>query len=132
MGRYSWFAEGKSNSAFRAKVFKYVESGGDTSSLKNGPRRKAGGKPHQADPESKSVQAACETFARVLGAGNPDLPFAILYLLDEDRRFASLIAKTGIDDAFAPEVIQLDHNDPWGIARVIRDGEVILWNPPRF
>ena len=50
MGRYTWFAEGKSNSAFRAKVFKYVESGGDISSLKNGPRRKAGGNPHQPDP----------------------------------------------------------------------------------
>jgi hypothetical protein len=49
MGRYSWFAEGKSNSAFRAKVFKYVESGGDASSLKNGPRRMAGGKPYQPD-----------------------------------------------------------------------------------
>ena len=39
--------------------------------------------------ESKSVETACEAFARVLGAGNPDLPFAILYLLDEDGTFAS-------------------------------------------
>ena len=50
MGRYTWFAEGKSNSAFRAKVFKYVESGGNISSVENGPRRKAGGNPHQPDP----------------------------------------------------------------------------------
>jgi PAS domain S-box-containing protein len=78
--------------------------------------------------ESKSVQAACETFARVLGAGNPDLPFAILYLLDEDRTFASLLAKTGIDDAFAPAALRLDHDDPWGVARVIREGDVILLN----
>jgi hypothetical protein len=78
--------------------------------------------------ESKSVQAACETFARVLGAGNPDLPFAILYLLDEDGACASLLAKTGLDDASAPATVRLDHDDPWGVARVIRNGEVILLN----
>src|SRR6266404_1360204 len=78
--------------------------------------------------ESKSVQAACEAFARVLGAGNPDLPFAILYLLDEDGTFASLLAKTGIDDAFSPAALRLDHDDPWGVARVIREGDVILLN----
>jgi signal transduction histidine kinase len=76
--------------------------------------------------ESKSVQAACEAFARVLGGGNPDLPFAILYLLDEDGTSASLLAKTGLDDAFAPATVRLDHDDPWGVARVIRDGNVIL------
>jgi hypothetical protein len=65
--------------------------------------------------ESKSVETACEAFARVLGAGNPDLPFAILYLLDENETFASLLAKTGIDDAFAPAVLPLDHDDPWGV-----------------
>ena len=59
--------------------------------------------------ESKSVQAACEAFARVLGAGNPDLPFAILYLLDEDGTFASLLAETGLDDAFAPAAVLLEH-----------------------
>jgi transcriptional regulator with GAF, ATPase, and Fis domain len=78
--------------------------------------------------ESKSVQAACEAFARVLGSGNPDLPFGILYVLDEDGTFASLLAKTGIDDAFAPAALRLDHDDPWGVARVIREGNVILLN----
>jgi hypothetical protein len=51
--------------------------------------------------ESKSVQAACDAFARVLGDGNPDLPFALLYLLDADRTSASLLAKTGLDDTLA-------------------------------
>ena len=78
--------------------------------------------------ESKSVQAACEAFARVLGAGNPDLPFSILYLLDEDGTSASLLAKTGIDDTIAPAALRLDHDDPWGVARVIREGDVILLN----
>ena len=50
MGRYTWFAEGKSNSVYRAKVFKYVESGGKISSVENGARRKGGGNPHQPDP----------------------------------------------------------------------------------
>ncbi|HKA00830.1 MAG TPA: hypothetical protein VKE70_30170, partial [Candidatus Solibacter sp.] len=74
--------------------------------------------------ESKSVETACEAFARVLGAGNPDLPFAILYVLDEDRTFASLLAKTGIDDALAPATLRLDNDDHWGVARVIREGDV--------
>ncbi|HVR26084.1 MAG TPA: sigma 54-interacting transcriptional regulator [Candidatus Polarisedimenticolia bacterium] len=78
--------------------------------------------------ESKSVQAACQAFARVLGAGNPDLPFAILYLLDEDGTFASLLAKTGLDDTFAPAAVSLDQDDPWGVARVIRDGNMIVLN----
>ena len=76
--------------------------------------------------ESKSVQAACEAFARVLGGGNPDLPFALLYLLDEDQTSASLLAKTGLDDTFAPAAIRLDQDDPWGVARVIREGNAIL------
>jgi hypothetical protein len=50
MGRYSWFAEGESNREFRAKVFKYVESGGKLYSVENGPRWKTGGGPHQPDP----------------------------------------------------------------------------------
>jgi PAS domain S-box-containing protein len=78
--------------------------------------------------ESKSVQAACQAFARVLGAGNPDLPFAILYLLDEDGTFASLLAKTGLDDTFAPAAVRLDQDDPWGVARVIRNGNMIVLN----
>jgi signal transduction histidine kinase len=64
----------------------------------------------------------------VLGAGNPYLPFAILYLLDEDRTFASLVAKTGLDDAFAPTALRLNLGDAWGVAQVIREGEVIRLN----
>jgi signal transduction histidine kinase len=76
--------------------------------------------------ESKSVQAACNAFARVLGDGNPDLPFALLYLLDADRTSASLLAKTGLDDTFALVAVPLDQDDPWGVARVIREGNVVL------
>ena len=39
------------------------------------------------------METACSTFAEVLGAGNPDLPFAIFYLVTEEgssvHRFAS-------------------------------------------
>src|ERR1700681_908694 len=31
-------------------------------------------------------------------------------------------------EAFAPAALRLDHDDPWGVARVIRDGHVILLN----
>ena len=46
---------------------------------------------------ARSVEEACQTAARIL-AGNPhDLPFALLYLLDDDGSRATLVAATGVD-----------------------------------
>jgi Domain of unknown function (DUF3883) len=49
MGRYIWYAEGQANKAFRAKVIKYVASGGKISVLAKAQRPKIGGL-HQPDP----------------------------------------------------------------------------------
>ena len=46
--------------------------------------------------ESKSVREACRTFAEVLGENNPDIPFALLYLVDDDCRGVSLSASAGL------------------------------------
>lgn len=54
MGRYTWYAEGGSNSVFRAKVFKYVAANGEISVLGSKKREKPGGKPHQPDPYKRS------------------------------------------------------------------------------
>jgi hypothetical protein len=50
MGRSTWFAEGSSNSAFRAKVIQYVASGGKIVSVRKDKQPKAAGTPHQPDP----------------------------------------------------------------------------------
>jgi hypothetical protein len=55
MGRYIWYAEGASNRAFRAKLLKYVASGGDISLLGKSKRPKtSGGGAHQPDLHKKA------------------------------------------------------------------------------
>ncbi len=84
--------------------------------------------------EAKSVAATCEAFAEVLGGGvpgaaNPDLPFALLYLVDGDA--ARLAATSGFAaaDPAVPSPIRLagaaDADDPWGVARAIRSEAVV-------
>lgn len=72
--------------------------------------------------ESKSVREACRTFAQVLGDNNPDIPFALLYLVDDDARGASLAASAGLQTAsYHPaDHLALDGNDGWSIARAVR------------
>jgi hypothetical protein len=58
MGRYSWYADGPTNRAFRDKVFEYVASGGDSSVLgtqrrKNKTGSTHGGLPHKTDPHKR-------------------------------------------------------------------------------
>ena len=72
--------------------------------------------------ESKRVKEACRTFAEVLGDNNPDIPFALLYLVDDDARGVSLAASAGLQRAsYHPAAhIALDGNDGWSIARAVR------------
>jgi PAS domain S-box-containing protein len=78
--------------------------------------------------ESKSVKEACRTFAEVLGDNNPDVPFALLYLVDDDARGVSLAASAGLQRAsYHPDAhIALDGNDPWSIARAVRQGGLVV------
>lgn len=77
--------------------------------------------------ESRTVQDACSTVAEVL-RGKPDVPFALLYLLDGSGRTANLVAAVGVDAerAQAPAEVDLDGEDPWCVARVVRSGEAIV------
>jgi hypothetical protein len=56
MGRYTWFAEGEPNRAFREKVGKYITAEGDISAVKVSRRqpRKSAVAPHQPDPQKRT------------------------------------------------------------------------------
>jgi len=60
MGRYIWYADGPSNSALRAKVIRYVASGGKISDFGKPQQPTIGGSRHQLDPlaRAKVEQAA--------------------------------------------------------------------------
>lgn len=78
--------------------------------------------------ESKSVREACRTFAEVLGDNNPDIPFALLYLVDDDGQGVSLAASAGLQRSnYHPAGhLALDGNDGWSIARAVRHGEPVV------
>ena len=56
MGRFTWFAEGAPNRAFREKVRKYINAGGDISAVKLSRRQpqKSARAPHQSDPQKRT------------------------------------------------------------------------------
>ena len=78
--------------------------------------------------ESKSVREACRTFAEVLGENNPEIPFALLYLVDDDGRGVSLAASAGLQKSSYHPAGQfaLDGNDGWSIARAVCHGETVV------
>ena len=78
--------------------------------------------------ESKSVREACRTFAEALGENNPDIPFALLYLVDADCQGVSLSASAGLQkSSYHPAgQLALDGNDGWSIARAVRLGESVV------
>jgi signal transduction histidine kinase len=78
--------------------------------------------------ESKSVREACCTFAEVLGDNNPDIPFALIYLVDDDARGVSLAASAGLQgSSYHPaDHLASDENDGWSIARAVRHGGSVV------
>jgi PAS domain S-box-containing protein len=71
---------------------------------------------------SQSVDAACRAAVATLARNPHDLPFALVYLLDEPRGVARLAASSGLDDGHAPREIPLRPDgsapSPWPIASV--------------
>ena len=77
---------------------------------------------------AKSVEAACEIFAGVLGNSNPDVPLAALYLVSSDGLVTRRLATSGFgrQEELAPAAIQLEADDPWHVCEVIRTGRAVL------
>ncbi|MFO1265768.1 MAG: hypothetical protein U1F25_09415 [Rubrivivax sp.] len=52
--------------------------------------------------EARSVEDACEAAVRALAGNRHDLPFALVYLLDDNERIARLAGATGLAPARRP------------------------------
>ncbi|HEX8271501.1 MAG TPA: ATP-binding protein [Longimicrobiaceae bacterium] len=87
-----------------------------------------------AATEAKTPEDACATAAGILAGNGLDLPFSILYLLDEGGARARRVGLTGLppEHAAAPAGVALDGADAggWPLAGVAADGvarEVDAW-----
>src|SRR5262249_41536183 len=58
--------------------------------------------------EARSAEEACQTAARTLADNSRDVPFALVYLLDEKAGVAHLVGATGLPEGSpaAPRVIE--------------------------
>ncbi len=81
----------------------------------------------------ESVQEACDRLIGVLGEDAWDVPFACLYLLDEDAANARLAACAGAVPApLRRESVALDDASfPWPLATVVASGEAQSVSLPR-
>jgi len=80
--------------------------------------------------EVKSAEEACQIALNTLAANPYDVPFALVYLLDEDAREAHLVCASGIvqASAAAPAVITVNDRETWplfetGVGKVVSDVE---------
>jgi PAS domain S-box-containing protein len=82
---------------------------------------------HTTD-EVRSAEDACQTAAHIL-AGNPnDLPFILIYLLDDDGWQVKLAGLSGVnrDTPLSPTAINLEEQEsPWPFLQVIEKGESV-------
>ena len=77
--------------------------------------------------EVKSAEEACEVAARTLEANPYDIPFALIYLLDDEGLNARLIASTGLEAGTTPAPREIAMNDPiestaWPLGHVFETG----------
>jgi signal transduction histidine kinase len=79
--------------------------------------------------EARGRDDACKLSASSLALDSQDLPFALVYVLSEDRDRLTLCASTGIDEghAAAPTTVSASgRQGPWPLAQVVASGEVQL------
>ncbi len=71
---------------------------------------------------ARTWQQVCTTSARALATNPRDLPFAMIYMLDDDGRTATLAGLAGIDadHPAAPAKLALD-SSAWPLAEVMRE-----------
>ena len=80
--------------------------------------------------EARTAEDACTIAAKTLGNHSKDIPFALLYLIDPDRKQAHLAGSTGVavGGLASPSVIPLegdDANNPlWPLRQVMRSESI--------
>ncbi len=74
--------------------------------------------------DSRSAEEACEAAAKTLETNPHDVPFALLYLLDDKAQSARLIATTGFTETTKtiPKQVALNDSAAWPFLRVFKTG----------
>ncbi len=74
--------------------------------------------------EVKSAEEACQVALNTLAANRHDVPFALVYLLEEDAREARMICASGIesDSTAAPAIITMNDRATWPLRDVFETG----------
>jgi PAS domain S-box-containing protein len=74
--------------------------------------------------EARRAADACRLAAQALATNQRDLPFALIYLLEPDRKRLSLAGAAGIEAGHpaAPETVDVDGGPDWPFAEVLRTG----------
>lgn len=71
----------------------------------------------------KTVEEACEVAAKTFKANVHDVPFALIYLLDDDAQQARLCSSCGLEGGLAaPERIAMNESGAWPLAEVFAKG----------
>ncbi|HUN50265.1 MAG TPA: response regulator [Candidatus Sulfotelmatobacter sp.] len=90
------------------------------------------------EAETRAADTACAVAARTLGENPADIPFALIYLLDEDG-VARRVATSGLaaTSPAAPSNIDLNHTDnmaTWPLRQVLQTGlaQLVTGLPTRF
>jgi len=94
---------------------------------------------NRVEAEAKTVKAACEVSSQILAENPGDIPFALIYLLNEDGIIAELMAATALefDSSSAPSSIRLGTTQSgmtWPLENVLESGTAQLISdlPTRF
>jgi signal transduction histidine kinase len=64
------------------------------------------------------LAAMCQALVHTMCRANPDVPFAVQYLVDSEHH-ANIVATAGVDEANFPQHVDRSHRDAWGIAEVL-------------
>ncbi|MBD1909367.1 MULTISPECIES: ATP-binding protein [unclassified Leptolyngbya] len=81
--------------------------------------------------EAQMAEAACQIAAETLDENPNDIPFALLYLIDQDRNQATLAGTVGLepDTPASPAIVQLNKDlatyDCWSITQVASTGQMV-------
>jgi signal transduction histidine kinase len=81
-----------------------------------------------ATAEARTTKDACSLSARCLDMSERDIPFALLYLIDHERRTAVLCDAVRIEEGHpaAPREIPLDDTVPWPLAEAVESQSPVL------
>jgi signal transduction histidine kinase/FixJ family two-component response regulator len=76
---------------------------------------------------AKTAEEACAVAAAALANHSRDVPFALLYLIDQERRVARLAGAAGAEagEAISPLSIPLGAEGPWPVADILRREEMV-------